>query len=71
MTDTRVAPRQERRHPGLLDYDGAAELLCTSPRHVRKLVEERQIDSVKVGALVRLEPGAIDDYIARRRRPAV
>jgi excisionase family DNA binding protein len=76
VTETQVVPknREERRHPeraGLLDYDGAAERICTTPRHVRKLVEERQIDSVKVGALVRLEPAAIDEYIARRRRPAV
>ena len=28
----------------LLDYEGAAEYLCTTPRHVRKLWETRQLD---------------------------
>ncbi len=58
--------------PGrLLDYDeAAAELGCT-PRFVRKLVETRQIDFVKVGKLVRIEPEAIDRYIDGRRVKAV
>jgi len=38
---------------------------------VRKLVETRQLASVKVGSLVRIEPEAIEDYVERRRRPAV
>ncbi len=75
MKNSQVTPqnRDERRHPerlGLLDYDGVADLLATTPRHVRKLVELREIASVKVGALVRVEPSAVEDYIARRRRPA-
>jgi excisionase family DNA binding protein len=76
VPETQAVPwnREERRHPeqaGLLDYEGAAERLGTSARHVRKLVEERKIGSVKVGALVRLEPEAIASYIEARRRPAV
>jgi excisionase family DNA binding protein len=55
----------------LLDYETAAPLLRCSPRMVRKLVETRQIESVKVGALVRIEPDAITRYIERNRRPAV
>lgn len=65
--------RAERRHPetvGLLDYDGVAPLLGTTPRHVRKLVELRELASIKVGALVRIHPDDVDDYINRRRRPA-
>jgi excisionase family DNA binding protein len=57
--------------PALLDYDGAALLLGCTPRMVRKLVETRQLDSVKVGRLVRVEPEAITRYIERHRRPAV
>ncbi len=76
MPDTQVEPRTraERRHPeqlGLLDYDGAAALLACTPRMVRKLAETRQIESVKVGTLVRFEPAAIDRYIEAHRRPAV
>ncbi len=55
----------------LLDYDAAAEILCCSPRLVRKLVEQRQLESVKVGRLVRIEPEAIDHYVARNLRAAV
>jgi excisionase family DNA binding protein len=57
--------------PELLDYDEAAEPLHCSPRLVRKLVETRQLDSVKVGRLVRIEPAAIQRYIERHRREAI
>jgi excisionase family DNA binding protein len=53
----------------LLDYEGAGRLLGCSARMVRKLVENRQLASVKVGSLVRIEPAAVEDYIERRRRP--
>jgi excisionase family DNA binding protein len=56
--------------PALLDYADAAPILKCSERMVRKLVESRQIESVKVGKLVRLEPAALAAYIARNRRPA-
>jgi len=55
----------------LLDYEQASIELCCSTRLVRKLVETRQLESVKVGRLVRLEPEAIARYIERNRRPAV
>jgi excisionase family DNA binding protein len=61
--------RANTRGP-LLDYEGAAPLLNCSPRLVRKLVESRQLDSVKVGRLVRIEPDAIQRYIDANRRPA-
>lgn len=52
----------------LLDYQEAAEQLRCTPRLVRKLVETRQIASVKVGRLVRLEPRAIQFFIEHNRR---
>jgi excisionase family DNA binding protein len=55
----------------LHDYDSAAPILKCSPRTVRKLVETRQIDSVKVGKLVRIEPAALQRYIESHRRVAV
>ena len=54
----------------LLDYESGADLLGCSPRMVRKLVETRQLASVKIGALVRIEPAAVQDYIDQHRRPA-
>jgi excisionase family DNA binding protein len=72
-TDPVSAPgnREERRHPEALhDYESAAPVLRCSARMVRKLVETRQLASVKVGTLVRIEPEAISDYIERNRRDA-
>jgi excisionase family DNA binding protein len=54
----------------LLDYEDAAALLRCSPRLVRKLAETRRIDTVKVGALVRIERAAVERYIEANRRPA-
>ena len=65
------AVTQTSSSQGLLDYEGAAEVLGCSPRMVRKLVETRQLECVKVGRLVRLEPGAIARYIERHRRAAI
>jgi len=55
----------------LMDYEHAAPLLGCTPRMVRKLVETRQLDHVKVGRLVRIEPAAIARYIDQHRREAV
>jgi excisionase family DNA binding protein len=38
---------------GLFDFDGAAELLRTTPRHVRRLWQERRIGGCKIGRKVR------------------
>lgn len=62
---------KQRNSDALLDYEGAATPLNCSPRMVRKLVETRQIDFVRVGKLVRIEPAAIARYIERRRVEAV
>lgn len=55
----------------LLDYEQAAELLGVTPRLVRKLVETRRLDSVKVGRLPRIEPAAVQRFIEANRRAAV
>jgi excisionase family DNA binding protein len=57
--------------PALLDYEGAAARLNITPRLVRKLVETRQLESVKVARFVRVEDAACDRYIAKHRRPAI
>lgn len=54
----------------LMTYEQAAEYLVVTPRLVRKLVEARCLDSVKIGALVRLEVAALDRYIDDHRRKA-
>jgi excisionase family DNA binding protein len=66
-----MAQTSTQPQPELLDWDGAANRLGCTPRMVRKLVETRQIASVKVGRLVRIHPKDIDRYIESHRREAV
>lgn len=47
----------------LLTVDQAAELLGTSVRFPRRLIEERRITFVKVGRHVRIPEPAIQAYI--------
>jgi excisionase family DNA binding protein len=63
----------------LLTVHQAAERLGTSVRFPRRLIAERRITFVRVGRLVRISEGAIDEMIAtgtvepidrRRRRGA-
>jgi len=55
----------------LLDHNETAAVLKCSPALVRKLIQTRQLETVKVGSLVRVEPSAIDRYIEAHRRAAV
>jgi excisionase family DNA binding protein len=48
----------------LLTYDQAAEILNTSPRFPRRLVEERRIRFVHVGRFVRIPESALREFIA-------
>ncbi|MEU0740702.1 helix-turn-helix domain-containing protein [Streptomyces sp. NPDC006134] len=57
-----------------LSVDQVAELLGTSVRFPRRLVEERRIRYVKVGRHVRIPASALEEFIASRmveplRRP--
>ncbi|GLZ07667.1 hypothetical protein Acsp03_51330 [Actinomadura sp. NBRC 104412] len=53
-------------HPDdrLLNYKQAAEVLNTSPRFPRRLVEERRIRFVRVGRFVRIPESALREFIA-------
>jgi excisionase family DNA binding protein len=48
----------------LLTMEQAAERLCTTPRHVRRLVFERRIAYRKVGRFVRFHPDDLAEYVA-------
>jgi excisionase family DNA binding protein len=57
-----------------LSVDQVAELLGTTARFPRRLIEERRIRYVKVGRYVRIPESAVQEYIASRtveplRRP--
>jgi excisionase family DNA binding protein len=51
----------------LLTMEEAAERLCTTPRHVRRLVFERRIAYRKVGRFVRFHPDDLTEYVAANR----
>jgi excisionase family DNA binding protein len=67
----RLDPTPAKNGVELVDYEGASQVLRCTPRLVRKLVEERKLDSVKVGRLVRIELSAIDRFVERNRREAL
>lgn len=52
---------------GLLGWDGAAEYLSTSQRHVRTLVDKHRIAHIKVGGLIRFRVSDLDAYIDAQR----
>jgi len=51
----------------LLNVDQAAAFLNLSPNTIRKYVLQRLIPFVKIGAAVRFEQSAIDQFIASHR----
>ncbi len=51
----------------LLTVEEVAERLCTTPRHVRRLVFERRIAYRKVGRFVRFHPDDLAEYVADQR----
>lgn len=48
---------------GLIDSDGAGQILGTSARHVRRLVAERRIRFVRIGRYVRFRPADLEEFI--------
>jgi excisionase family DNA binding protein len=47
----------------LLDVQAVAELMGDTVRHVRRLVFERRIPYIKIGALLRFDPATIRDWL--------
>ncbi|MDL4819294.1 excisionase family DNA-binding protein [Actinomadura opuntiae] len=64
MTDRRKQMTAFDPDDRLLTYVQAAELLNTTPRFPRRLVEERRIRFVKVGRFVRIPESALREFIA-------
>jgi excisionase family DNA binding protein len=54
----------------LVDTDGAAQLLGTSPRHIRELRARRELPAVLIGRLVRYREEDLKSYIEARLQPA-
>jgi excisionase family DNA binding protein len=51
----------------LLTVEQAAERMCTKQRSIRRLIAERRIPYVKLGAHVRIDVRDIDAFIAAGR----
>ena len=51
----------------LLTMEEVAERLCTTPRHVRRLVFERRIAYRKLGRYVRFHPDDVAEFVAATR----
>ncbi|MEU5595687.1 excisionase family DNA-binding protein [Streptomyces sp. NPDC020298] len=49
-----------------LSVDQVAELLCTTARFPRRLIEERRIRYVKVGRHVRIPESVVEEFIKSR-----
>ena len=49
----------------LLTAEQVADLLGTTPRHVRRLVFERRIGYRKLGRYVRFHPADVAEYVER------
>jgi excisionase family DNA binding protein len=55
--------------PELLDITEAAEFLCTSIRHMRRLVAEDKLSVVKIGGKLRFDRADLQKFIDDHRRP--
>ena len=53
----------------LLDIPALAEVLGTTPRHIRRLVTEHRIPYLKCGHFVRFDPQDIARWLAAARVP--
>jgi excisionase family DNA binding protein len=62
---TQVSPVVQQM--ALLDYDGAARYLCTTPRHVRELWAKRYLAAIKVGRRVRFAKSDLDAFVMANR----
>jgi excisionase family DNA binding protein len=49
--------------PPLIDIPAAAEKLGTTVVHVRRLISNKTIPYIKIGALVRFRPDQLDQWI--------
>ena len=55
----------------LLDSEAVAKRLGTTPRHIRGLVERREIPFRKVGRLNRFVPSEVDAWVEENKVEAV
>lgn len=64
---TAEGAEDEAIHRRLWSSPEVAAHLCTTVRHVRRLVDEKRIPYIKVGHFVRFDPREIDEWIDSQR----
>ena len=60
--------RHDRRRDALLTYKGAAELLGTSERKVKRYVRSGELPVIDLDGSVRIHPKALEAFIRERVR---
>lgn len=55
----------------IYDITTAAAYLKTTPRHIRRLINERRIEHFKAGKLIRFRQDQLDRFIDSNTRKAV
>lgn len=55
----------------IYNITSAAEYLKTTPRHIRRLINERRIEHFKAGKLIRFRQDQLDRFIESNTRKAV
>ena len=53
----------------MTDFNGVAECLSTTDRHIRKMAYERRIPFAKVDRLLRFDLNEIDTWIGEHSTP--
>ena len=61
------ASGERRALPELVRLEDVAQALGITERHVRRLVDERRIPFVKVGAFIRFEPAQVARWVEAQR----
>lgn len=64
LTEEKTYMQIDTRQDRLLTVKEAAQLLGTTPRFPRRLIEERRITFVKLGRHVRIPESAVREFIA-------
>lgn len=62
-----TAPTPPETPSALLDVKGLAAKLAISQGHVYRMAAEKRIPYLRVGALLRFDPAAIDAWLENRK----
>jgi excisionase family DNA binding protein len=70
-TSSHASTPAERPSPERLPFGPAAEFLGISPRHLRRLVQDRRIAHAKIGGRLVFDERDLEELLERGRREAI